>query len=459
VDARKLKDAALSLRGKRVLVAGLGAFGGGVAAVRYLYEQGAEVLVTDLKSEETLTEPLRRLQGCDVAYRLGGHEKDDFIEADLVVASPAIPYRSAYLQAAVNADIPVTTEIGLFAARFPGRVVAVTGTSGKTTTTTLLGEMISNAIPDTLVGGNMGVSLLSNLATSGTHTTAVLELSSFQLRYLGMMAWRPDIAVVTNFAPNHLDVHEDLDDYRACKYQLIAHQDLQDTAVLNIDDEASSSWETRADTRLFGFGAAEADGVYVRSGSFISQQEGSVREICGLDDLGVPGRHNQSNACAAAGAAIAAGVGLQDVADVLRTFRGVEHRLEFCRQVDGVAFFNDSIATSPERTMVALEALTCPVVLIAGGSDKGLDYTDLGRAIGRRVKRTILLGETAEKIRIAVPGPSVEKAPDLETAVRLAVAAAVPGDAVLLSPASASYDMFTNFEARGLAFKTVVATL
>jgi UDP-N-acetylmuramoylalanine--D-glutamate ligase len=459
VDALKLKDAALSLRGKRVLVAGLGVFGGGTAAVQYLYAEGADVVVTDLKPEETLTEPLRRLQGCDVAYRLGGHEIDDFIEADLVVANPAIPYRSAYLQAAVDADIPVTTEIGLFAARFPGRVVAVTGTSGKTTTTTLLGEMISNAIPNTLVGGNMGVSLLSNLATSDTHTTAVLELSSFQLRYLGMMAWRPDIAVVTNFAPNHLDVHEDLEDYKACKHQLIAHQDEQGIAVLNIDDESSASWETRADIRLFGFGATEADGVYVRSGSFVSLQGGRVREICGLDDLGVPGRHNQSNACAAAGAAIAAGVGLSDVADVLRTFRGVEHRLEFCRQVDGVAFFNDSIATSPERTIVALEALTCPVVLIAGGSDKGLDYTDLGEAIGSRVKRMILLGDTAEKIRAAVLGPSVEKAVDLETAVRLAVAAAAPGDAVLLSPASASYDMFTNFEARGLAFKTIVATL
>ena len=459
MDARKLKDAALSLRGKRVLVAGLGVFGGGVAAVQYLYEQGADVLVTDLKSEETLTEPLRLLQGCDVAYRLGGHETDDFTEPDLVVANPAIPFRSAYLQAAVNADIPVTTEIGLFAARFPGRVIALTGTSGKTTTTTLLGEMISNAIPDTLVGGNMGVSLLNNLATSDTHTTAVLELSSFQLRYLGLMAWRPDIAVVTNFAPNHLNVHEDLDDYRACKHQLIAHQDRQDTAVLNIDDEASANWETRAEVRCFGFGATEADGVYVRSGSFVSLQGGREREICGLDDLGVPGRHNQSNACAAAGAAIAAGVGLQDVAEVLATFRGVEHRLEFCRQVDGVAFFNDSIATSPERTMMALEALTCPVVLIAGGSDKGLDYIDLGEAIGSRVKRTILLGETADKIRAAVPWASAEKAPDLETAVRLAVAAAAPGDAVLLSPASASYDMFTNFEARGLAFKTIVATL
>ena len=461
MDHRRLKDAALSLRGKRVVVAGLGLFGGGAAAARYLVGEGAEVLVTDLKGEADLAEPLRSLQGLKVSYRLGGHELSDFAEADLVVANPAIPFRSEFIQAAVAEDVPVTTEIGLFAARFPGRTIAVTGTSGKTTTTTLLSHMVANAMPDTLVGGNMGVSLLGDVASSREYTTAVLELSSFQLRYLGMMGWRPDIAVVTNFAPNHLDVHDDLDDYRSCKQQLIAHQTAKDVVIVNAEDEEVRSWAEIGDgqTRMFGLEDDEAEGVYVDGGNLVSREPGRIRAICSIDDLLIPGRHNQANACAAACAAVAAGVGMDFIAEALATFPGVEHRLEYCGTSNGVSFYNDSIATSPERTMVALKALAQPIVLIAGGSEKGLEYAEMGRFVSERAKQVVLIGETADRIEATISGVRVARAVDLDEAVRIAVRETDPGDIVLLSPASASYDMFSNFEERGARFKALFKEL
>ena len=458
-SAQRLWDAALSLRGKRVVVAGLGLFGGGVAATRFLVEEGADVLVTDTKSESKLATSLNALDGLNIDYKLCGHDRQDFESADLIVANPAIPFRSEFLQAAVSSGVPVTTEIALFFARFPGKTIAVTGTSGKTTTTTLIGHIVANAIPDTIVGGNMGGSLLDSLATCSGHTTAVVELSSFQLRYLDAMRWRPEIGVVTNFSPNHLDIHDDLDDYRACKQGLIVHQSAKDVAILNRDDDEVSGWQTRARRLAFGFGQQEADGVEVVDGRIDYRQDGATRTICGVEDLLIPGKHNQANASAAACAALSAGVSMGEVAEVLATFEGVEHRLERCREVNGVVVYNDSIATSPERTVVALEALERPCILIAGGSDKGLGYATLGAEIDRLAKHVLLIGDTGAKIAEAIGLVTVEEMPDLTAAVRRAHDLAVAGDAVLLSPASASFDMFANFEERGRVFKTLVAKI
>ncbi len=458
---RGVADFALSLRGKRVLVAGLGLFGGGAAAARYLVAQGADVLVTDLKTEMQLAASLQELSDLDLELRLGRHECDDFGEADLVVANPAIPFRSEYLQTSIGGGVPVTTEIGLFAARFPGRTIAVTGTSGKTTTTTLLGQIISNAIPDTLVGGNMGVSLLEQLPTSSAHTTAVLELSSFQLRYLGMTEWRPDIAVVTNFAPNHLNIHDGIEDYRHCKQQLIAHQTSHDVTILNADDNEIASWAASTEARVSGFGVGRVGdrGVFVDGDCIVCSADGKQVEICRVGDLCIPGEHNQANACAAGCAAVEAGVTLDLIGEGMTSFQGVAHRLEYCGDVDGVSYYNDSIATSPERTRVAIEALRGPLVLIAGGSDKGLDYAELGKLISELVARVILIGETADRIADTVSGSVVDRVESLEDAVLLASRSAKQGDTVLLSPASASFDMFSNFEERGWKFKAIVSQL
>ncbi len=342
-----------------------------------------------------------------------------------------------------------------------GGDIAVTGTSGKTTPATLLGEMVSNAIPDTVVGGNMGVSLLDTVSTPSEQTTAILELSSFQLRYLGQMGWRPDIAVVTNFAPNHLDIHEGMEDYRLCKQQLIVHQTARDVTILNADDPDVETWSsvTDGEVRAFGLNGLGPKGGFVVGEQIVSRQDESERTICSVRDLRVPGVHNQANACAAACAAIAAGVGLGLIAESLVSFRGVEHRLELCATLGGVSFYNDSIATSPERTIVAIKALERPVILIAGGSDKGLDYGPMGKLVSERIKLVVLMGETAGKIETAVIGIPVEVVDGLEEAVLLAAANAEEGDAVLLSPASASFDMFVNFEERGRRFKDLINRL
>lgn len=456
----RLIDAALSLRGKRVVLAGLGLFGGGVAAARYLAEKGAEVLVTDLKTEADLAGSMRALEGVAVEYKLGWHDHEDFEQADLVVANPAIPIQSPHLQSALSADVAVTTEIGLFAAAYRGKTIAVTGTSGKTTTTTLLGQIVSNAVPDTLVGGNMGVSLLDRLEETTEKTTAVLELSSFQLRYLGWMGWRPDVAVVTNFAPNHLDIHDGLEDYRICKQQILAGQAEGDRAILNAEDEEMSGWTAGgAERRWFGEIQPATNGVFLDGGEIASLEDGRRSALCPVSELRIPGRHNQINACAAACAALSVGVSADLVSEGMVSFGGVEHRLEHCGTIDNVDFYNDSIATSPERTCVALDALDAPIVLILGGSDKGLEYGEMGRRVSERAKGVILMGETRNAIAASILDVSMDFAESLEQALEIARQRAKAGDAVLLSPASASFDMFANFEDRGRQFKRLVQSM
>ena len=461
-DARAVLDTALSLEGKRVLVMGLGRLGGGVPATRFLVEQGAQVTVTDLSPAEDLSESVEGLSDLDVRYRLGGHDERDFSDTDLIVANPAVPVASPFLAVARSHRVPITTEIGLFLVRCPSPVYAVTGSSGKTTTATLLGKMVQRQWKDAKVGGNMGVSLLSVVGMLREATPVVLELSSFQLRHLRAMVWSPHIAVVTNFSANHLDVHGSLDDYRTSKQAILANQTSKDVAVLNRDDGEVVDWETRARKVWFGVGA-EGRGV-TSDGSSVWATEDRI--VVGDDvlvdvaDLRIPGRHNVANASAASASALAAGVSREDVSKVLRSFEGVEHRLEDLGRVNGVTFVNDSIATSPDRTMVALEAVDGGIVLIAGGYDKGIPFDDLGRRIAERVRCLVLVGESAESIERAVPSGAktvVKHAESFDAAVNVARGLAISGETVLLSPACASYDLFLNFEERGRRFKDLVA--
>ena len=452
------------VKGRRVLVMGLGLFGGGCGAVRFLCRQGAQVTVTDLRQAEELAESLRDLEGLPVRYKLGGHDTEDFQNTDLVVANPAVPRSSPYLQAAEAAGVPVTTEICLFVSRCPSPIVGVTGTSGKTTTTSLIVEMLRRRDARTLVGGNIGGSLLDRLDEIAPDTPVVLELSSFQLDRLGDMAWSPHVAVVTNFAPNHLDVHGSLDAYRNAKRQIVAHQREGDAAVLNGDDAEVAGWGGRGGVRYVTFSLARmpAHGVFVRDGDIRHTLGGAERTVCPATDLRLPGRHNLANALAAAGAALCCGVPEPDIAEALRCFAGVAHRLEHVAEIGGVHYHNDSIATSPDRTRAALEAFSGRIVLIAGGYDKGLGFDELGPVIGQKVSHLILMGKTADAIAAAVPGDAatrVHRVASLDEAVMTAAGVALPGDAVLLSPASASYDMFRNFEERGNLFKYLVLSL
>jgi len=454
----------MELSGRRVLVMGLGLFGGGVGAVRYLCAAGARVTVTDLRGEGDLHESLRSIQDLEVEYRLGGHSAADFRRADLVVANPAVPRTSEYLLAAVSAGVPVTTEIALFVAQCESPVVGITGTSGKTTTTCLVAEMLRRTVPQTLVGGNLGGSLLDRLGGTGPDVPVVLELSSFQLDRLGELPWSPDTAVVTNFAPNHLDIHGSLDAYRDAKRQILAHQDSEGQSVLNVDDAEVASWETLGGGRTVPFSLERSldCGVFVQGGEVRQTITGAEDEVCAVSKLRLPGRHNLANALAATGAALCQGAPVSEVRHVLESFQGVEHRMERVSEVCGVTYYNDSIATSPDRTAVALEAFSRPVVLVAGGYDKGIGYGCLGELIARKVRHLVVLGATADAIAAAVPpgaATGVHRVGSLEEAVSTTTALAEHGDVVLLSPASASYDMFMNFEERGKAFKRLVRAL
>ncbi len=449
----------MPLDGRRVLVMGLGLFGGGAGAVRFLCREGARVTVTDLRPADALRESLRTLESLPVAYRLGGHEASDFRAADLVVANPAVPRSSPFLKDAEKRGIPVTTEICLFAERCRAPVVGITGTSGKTTTASLLAEMMRRNSPRTLVGGNIGGSLLERLEEITPETRVVLELSSFQLERLTGLKWRPETAVVTNFAPNHLDMHGSLEAYKRAKQQIIAHQGEGDFEVLNGDDPEVRQWRARGRRVVFGTQRTSDCDVYLKDGEIRHRIGRSERAVCPAGSVALPGRHNLANALAACGAALCNDVSETDIAGVLRAFKGVPHRLERVAEIAGVTYYNDSIATSPDRTLVALEAVPPGVVLIAGGYDKGLSYGALGRHIGSRVSHLILTGDTADAIAASVPSGSptrISRVDSLDDAVSAATRRAEIGGTVLFSPASASYDRFRNYVERGNRFKTLV---
>ncbi|MBT3605165.1 MAG: UDP-N-acetylmuramoyl-L-alanine--D-glutamate ligase [Candidatus Latescibacteria bacterium] len=450
------------LSGKRVLVMGLGLFGGGVGATRFLVRKGAEVVVTDLRSEGELASSLQALAGLPVQFKLGGHDVDDFRHADLVVANPAVPRSSPFLLAAEEANVPITTEICLFVRHCPAKIIGVTGSSGKTTTTMLIGEILKRVDARTLVGGNMGRSLLGDVDQIDLDVPVVLELSSFQLDRLGELKWSPNIAVVTNFAPNHIDVHGSLDAYRNAKRNILTHQTSDDWAILNADDAEVFGWNHFGERISFGLTNDCGTGVFIHDDTICSEVHGQVEPICAVNALQLPGQHNVANAMAAVGTAIAWGVPLSEIQPALQSFSGVPHRLERIAVINDVTYVNDSIATSPDRTLVALEAVDGKCILIAGGYDKKIAFDNLGEAIASNVEHLILQGQTAQAIASVVPDCATTQThfvKDLSAAVSLASSLAVPSSTVLLSPASASYGQFLNFEARGECFKELVHAL
>ncbi len=448
----------MKLKGQRVTVMGLGLFGGGVGAVRFLVREGAMVTVTDLRPEKDLRASVRALNGLPVAFVLGGHEETDFRNTDLIVANPAVPRSSPYLKIAESAGVPITSEICLFVERCPAPIIGITGSSGKTTTTSLIGEMLKQKDKRTRIGGNIGGSLLDELDTLHADVPIVLELSSFQLDRLGDLPWSPQIAVITNFAPNHIDVHGSLQAYRKAKRQIVMHQTKSDWTIVNGEDAEVSRWAGAGQRIVF---AIEGEGdVFVRGGKIQHAIGGETRTICSADTISLRGRHNLGNALAATGAAIISGVSEKKIADVLQTFQGVPHRLEQVAEVNGILYVNDSIATSPDRTRTALMAFDRPIVLIAGGYDKGIAFDDMEVAIEERVAHLIVMGETGDAIAATAKGKTnIHRVENLEEAMDCATGLAQFGDVVLLSPASASYDQFRNFEERGQRFRECVEKL
>lgn len=451
--------------GKRVLVMGLGLFGGGVGAARFFAEAGAKVTVTDKRHPGDLKPSLDALSDLNIHYVLGMHSPDDFRAADLVVVNPGVPIDSPLVTMARGAGAQIEREINLLFKLTPHHPkLGVTGSNGKSTTTALLGEMVKLADSRALVGGNIGGSLLAETRGLETGVPLVLELSSFMLEGMAEMRESPQVAVVTNLSPNHLDRHRTVENYYEAKKEILKHQGPEDTAVLNAEDPELVNWVSLVKGRLIWVSTSfepEGDAAFVEDDRMIVRIGGEEEVVGIVSELRLPGKHNLFNALAASAAARAHGVQAWQIAEALAAFCGLPHRLELvARSADNVAFYNDSIATTPESAICALNSFQGAVTLIAGGYDKGSSFEQLGAAIVRKARRVVLLGATASRIEESITRasrdggrlPQIQRARNLVDAARIAHDGAAPGEIVLLSPACASFDQFRNFQERGELF-------
>ncbi|HEX6511831.1 MAG TPA: UDP-N-acetylmuramoyl-L-alanine--D-glutamate ligase [Chloroflexota bacterium] len=431
----------------------------GMALARYLANQGDEVTVTDVKAEEALRTEIEQLRDVPLKFALGGHPSEVLDAADVIYLSAGIKPHEPPFAGRPN----LSSLTMLFFERCPAPILGVTGSAGKTTTTTLLGQMLEQGPKRVWVGGNIGRPLINELDEIKPDDLVLLELSSFQLNGLKRS---PRLAVVTNITPNHLDWHNDsMQDYVNAKANIVSHQSPRDAAVLNAADKECSALAFRTSARVLRFNGKDA---YLKDDRLLLRGHDSEYEICRAGELQIPGRHNVDNVLAAGLAALVSGIAPQAIRDVAIHFTGVEHRLQLVREVGGVAYYNDSIATAPERTLAALAVFDRPIVLIAGGRDKHLPLEQLADEATRKVKAVALLGEAASLLEDAFRAaqernhtdrPAVLRVNDLREAVCAAQRAASPGDVVLLSPACTSYDMYKDFEERGREFMTLVEAL
>jgi len=461
--------------GLSVTVMGLGLFGGGVGAARWLASRGARVTVTDLKDAAELAESVAELAECDLTLHLGGHVTDDFTSADLVVANPAVHPDSEFLAAALSAGVPVTAEAEIVIRRcrelgLP--VVGVTGSNGKSTTTAMIGSILA---PRALVGGNIGGSLLGELdsatpaAPGAPGAPVVMELSSFQLHWLGEAGLSPHVAVVTNLAPNHLSWHGDVESYYAAKASILRNQAPGDFAVINHDDPESRMLDDVGAGRRHAFSLEElpegVDGAFLHEGAMLLRSGGELETIGPADILQVPGSHNVANALAAACAARVAGAGASasEIAAGLAAYGGLPDRMETIAFWGGVRYINDSVATTPESAAASLAATEGPVVLVAGGHDKGLAFAPMALAARRKVRAAVLTGDAAgrigEALALSAPEAEIFRAEGVAQAAELAAGLAREGETVLLSPGCSSYDEFRNYRDRAAAFRRAVERL
>ena len=442
------------VNGKKVLV--IGAARSGIAAARFLASQGAVVALTDQKPIEKWTTEALALKELGVGLLPGEPPSWLLDQLDLVVVSPGVPATIIPIRYAERAGAEVIGEVELAYRYLKGRVVAITGSNGKTTTTSLIGEFLGDAGLQVQVGGNIGKPLISMIETSKEDGWTVAELSSFQLETI--KTFRPSIALVLNVTPNHMDRYETFNDYAAAKHRIFMNQTVEDTAVLNADDPTVSSWSSglRAKVLNFSVRTEVENGVFLRGSELIYR--GQV--LLNVDQMKLRGMHNVENVAAAFAAGIAAGASIDSMNDTAKRFDPVEHRLEFVAEIAGVKFYNDSKATSVDATLKALEAFAeeaGKVVLILGGRGKKAPYAPLEPLVRAKVRKLVLIGEDAETIAKELGNSApFERASDMKDAVVRSFAAAEKGDVILLAPACASFDMFDSFEHRGKVFKEEV---
>jgi len=444
----------VALSGKKVLI--VGAARSGIGAAKFLVGQGAVVALTDQKPIEKWSPEALELKDLGVGLLPGEPPSWLLDQLDLVVVSPGVPATIIPIRYAERAGAEVIGEVELAYRYLKGRVVAITGSNGKTTTTSLIGELLRDAGLTVQVGGNIGKALISMIETSRDDGWTVAELSSFQLETI--KTFRPSIAVVLNVTPNHMDRYETFNDYAAAKHRIFMNQTAEDTAVLNADDPTVSSWASGLRARVMQFSVKKEidDGVFLRGRELIYRE----KVLLNVDEMKLRGMHNVENVAAAMAAGIAAGASVESMNSTVRRFDPVEHRLEFVTEIEGVKFYNDSKATSVDATLKALEAFSHEagkVVLILGGKGKKAPYAPLESLVRAKVRKLVLIGEDAETIANELGSSApFERASDMKDAVARSYAAAEKGDVILLAPACASFDMFDSFEHRGKVFKEEV---
>jgi UDP-N-acetylmuramoylalanine--D-glutamate ligase len=453
----------MELKDKRVLVVGLGK--SGVASALFLKAHGARVTVSDTKSGDELRNEIPALLDHGITVETGGHGERTFRGQDLIVVSPGVPVDLPMLVQARAMGEAVIGEIELAARFLPGPIVAITGSNGKTTTTTLTGEILTAGGLPTLVGGNIGTPAISLAERAKPESVVVLEVSSFQLETI--QTFRPKVAVVLNVTPDHLDRHRTFEAYVDAKARIFENQRGDDFAVLNEDDPACVAMAGRTRAQVFWFSRQKEvkQGAWVREGNILFRDgRRGQREVMLVSEIPLKGAHNLENVLAAVCAGALMGCAPEKIRQAVREFKAVEHRLEFVATIRGVDYYNDSKATNVDATIKALESFPGNIHLILGGKDKGSDYSVLNELLRQRVKRVYTIGAAAGKIesQIVSPksgGPEVVHAETLESALRKANAVAEPGDVVLLAPACASFDQFRNYEERGRVFKEIVRGL
>jgi UDP-N-acetylmuramoylalanine--D-glutamate ligase len=446
----------IELRGKRVLVVGLARTG--MATALFCAERGAVVTATDTRPESQI-DSAAQLRAAGVELELSGHRQSTYLAQDLIVPSPGVPADDPYLQAARANGVTIWSEIELAYRFMKGRLIGITGSNGKTTTTALLAHVLKNAGLPTILAGNIGTPLIACLEQMQENSWTVAELSSFQLELIE--TFRPNIGLLLNLTPDHLDRHHTMEAYAAAKARLFENQTGEDAAILNADDPALQPYRPSS-SRVYWFSRKQpvAEGAFVRGGEIVFRRDGNEEILLGLHNIPLVGVHNLENVLASASASRLAGASPTQIAQAVRSFPGVEHRIEFVAEIGGVRYYNDSKATNVDATLKALDSFPGRILIILGGKDKGSDYTVLQQALREKAIFALLIGAAAEKIAAQITGSvAIERSGTLEHAVETAFHAAHSGDVVLLAPACASFDQFQNYEHRGRIFKDLVHQL
>ena len=444
----------IDLTNKRILIVGLARTG--VATALFCAARGAMVTATESRKEEELGIAIDVLRSAGVSLELGGHQEKTFLEQDLIIPSPGVPTDAAHLRSARGKGVTIWSEIELAYRFLKGRLIGITGSNGKTTTTSLIDHILKTASFPTILAGNIGTPLIACVERSTMDTITVAELSSFQLELIA--TFRPDISLFLNLTPDHLDRHATMQTYGAAKARIFENQTEEDAAILNADDAATTPYAPTL-PRLFWFSRKQrvAQGAFLRGDDIVFRHDGNEEVILKRDKIPLVGEHNVENVLAAVAACRLAGADAGAVARGVLSFEGVEHRLEFVTEIGGVRYYNDSKATNVDATLKALDAFPGRILVILGGKDKGSDYTALQPALREKAVLALLIGAAADKIETQIAGSvAMERAKTLDRAVDIASQAAQPGDIVLLAPACASFDQFQNYEHRGRVFKELV---